>query len=123
LERRSGCTLAIRTGAGFSTPLTSGVDVRDVLKVTLPKAKIMAMPERERAMFLLLGYAANQVAFYTKLAILSTNYELLDIPCMGRNNMVAIGSTVKRTAACGETPVRGFPRGATAKILGEHVVR
>lgn len=36
------------------------------------------MPERERAMFLLLGYAANQVAFYTKLAILSTNYESAD---------------------------------------------
>jgi hypothetical protein len=78
LERRSDCTLAIRAGSGFSTPLTSGADVRDVLKVTLPKAKIMAMPERERAMFLLLGYAANQVAFYTKLAILSTNYESTD---------------------------------------------
>ena len=38
----------------------------------------MAMPPRERAMFLLLGYAANQVAFYTKIAILSTNYNSSD---------------------------------------------
>ena len=38
----------------------------------------MAMPARERAMFLLLGYAANQVAFYSKLAILSTNYNSTD---------------------------------------------
>ena len=52
--------------------------MRDVLKITLPKDKIMAMPERERAMFLLLGYAANQVAFYSKLAILSTNYNSKD---------------------------------------------
>jgi hypothetical protein len=52
--------------------------MRDVLKVTLPKEKIMAMPARERAMFLLLGYAANQVAFYSKLAILSTNYNSAD---------------------------------------------
>ena len=48
--------------------------MRDVLKITLPKSKIMAMPPQERAKFLLLGYAANQVAFYSKLAILSTNY-------------------------------------------------
>jgi len=52
--------------------------MRDVLKVEVPKARIMAMPARERAMFLLLGYAANQVAFYTKLAILSTNYNSPD---------------------------------------------
>ena len=38
----------------------------------------MAMPARERAMFLLLGYAANQVAFYSKLTILSTNYNSAD---------------------------------------------
>jgi hypothetical protein len=52
--------------------------MRDVLKITVPKARIMAMPARERAMFLLLGYAANQVAFFTKIAILSTNYNSSD---------------------------------------------
>jgi hypothetical protein len=53
----------------------------------------------------------------------SENGRFLDIPCSSRNNMVAIGSTVKRTTACGETPARSFPREATAKILGEHVFR
>jgi hypothetical protein len=52
--------------------------MRDVLKVNLPKTKIMAMSERERAMFLLLGYAANHVALYTKLTILSTNFNSAD---------------------------------------------
>ncbi|MBU3888716.1 hypothetical protein [Methylosinus sp. KRF6] len=52
--------------------------MRDVLKVQVPKSRIMAMPARERAMFLLLGYAANQVALYTKIAILSTNYNSSD---------------------------------------------
>ena len=37
-----------------------------------------------------------------------------------QKRVVAIGSTVKRTAACGEMPARSFPREATAKILGEH---
>ena len=52
--------------------------MKDVLKIEVPKERIMAMPARERAMFLLLGYAANQVAFYTKIAILSTNYNSSD---------------------------------------------
>ena len=52
--------------------------MRDVLKITLPKEKIMAMPSRDRAMFLLLGCAANQVALYSKLAILSTNHSSSD---------------------------------------------
>ena len=52
--------------------------MRDVLKIAIPKARIMAMSPRERAMFLLLGFAANQVALYTKLAILSTNYRATD---------------------------------------------
>ena len=43
--------------------------MRDVLKIDVPKARIMAMPARERAMFLLLGYAANQVALYTKTQV------------------------------------------------------
>jgi hypothetical protein len=52
--------------------------MRDVFKINVSKTRIMAMPARERAMFLLLGYAANQVALYTKLAILSTNYRTTD---------------------------------------------
>jgi hypothetical protein len=52
--------------------------MKDVLKIDVSKAKIMAMPPRERAMFLLLGYAANQVACFTKLAIISTNYKTDD---------------------------------------------
>jgi hypothetical protein len=40
-----------------------------------------------------------------------------------QKRVVAIGSTVKRTAACDEMPARSFPREATAKILGEHVFR
>ena len=47
--------------------------MQDVLKIELPKAKIMQMPPRDRAMFFLLGYAANQLALYTKLAIVSGN--------------------------------------------------
>jgi hypothetical protein len=52
--------------------------MRDVLKIRLPKEKIMAMEPHDRAVFLLLGYAANQVALYSKLAILSTNYNSAD---------------------------------------------
>lgn len=47
--------------------------MNDVLKIDVPKVRLMAMSARERAMFLLLGHASNQVALATKLAILSTN--------------------------------------------------
>jgi hypothetical protein len=45
----------------------------DVYKIPVSKEKLRAMPDGERALLLLLGYAANQLSFFTKLVILSTN--------------------------------------------------
>jgi hypothetical protein len=45
----------------------------EVYKIALPKDKLMAMPERERSLMMLLGYAANQINFFTKLVVLSSN--------------------------------------------------
>ena len=39
-----------------------------VYKIPVPKEKLQAMPEDQRVSFLLLGYAANQLNFYTKIA-------------------------------------------------------
>lgn len=47
----------------------------EVYKIALPKDKLMAMPEKERALMMLLGYAANQVNFFTKLVLLSSNQD------------------------------------------------
>lgn len=47
----------------------------EVYKIALPKDKLIAMPEKERALMMLLGYAANQVNFFTKLVLLSSNQD------------------------------------------------
>jgi hypothetical protein len=44
-----------------------------IYKVQLPKDKLMAMPEKERSLMILLGYASNQVSFFAKLVLLSSN--------------------------------------------------
>ncbi len=45
----------------------------DVYKIGISKDKLLAMPDDERALFLLLGYAANQINFFMKLVVFSTN--------------------------------------------------
>jgi hypothetical protein len=45
----------------------------DVYKIPLLKQKLEAMPEGERALLILLGSAANQLNFFSKLVIFSTN--------------------------------------------------
>jgi hypothetical protein len=45
----------------------------EVYKIALPKDKLMAMPEKERSLMMLLGYASNQINFFTKLVLLSSN--------------------------------------------------
>ena len=45
----------------------------EVYKIALPKDKLMAMPEKERSLMMLLGYAANQINFFAKLVVLSSN--------------------------------------------------
>jgi hypothetical protein len=45
----------------------------DVIRIVLPKDRLRAMPEEERALFFLLGYAANQINMFSKLVIFSTN--------------------------------------------------
>jgi hypothetical protein len=45
----------------------------EVYKIALPKDKLMAMPEKERSLMMLLGYAANQISFFEKLVVLSSN--------------------------------------------------
>lgn len=44
-----------------------------VYKIPVSKDKLRAMPEGERALLLLLGYAANQINFFAKLVVFSTN--------------------------------------------------
>ena len=45
----------------------------DVLKIRVSKAQLQAMPLNERALFILLGYAANQLNLFSKLVLFSTN--------------------------------------------------
>jgi hypothetical protein len=45
----------------------------EVFKIALPKDKLIAMPEKERSLMMLLGYAQNQINFFTKLVLLSSN--------------------------------------------------
>src|SRR5271166_1794108 len=56
------------------TPLRlEGGKMIQVYKIPISKDKLGAMPERERALLILLGYAANQINFFSKLVIFSTN--------------------------------------------------
>jgi hypothetical protein len=45
----------------------------DVIRVPLSKDRLRAMPKEERALFFLLGYAANQIILFQRLVIFSTN--------------------------------------------------
>jgi len=45
----------------------------DVIRVPLPKDRLRAMSKEERALFFLLGYAANQIILFQRLVIFSTN--------------------------------------------------
>ena len=45
----------------------------DVMRVPLPKERLKAVPKEERALFLLSGYAANQINLLFKLVIFSSN--------------------------------------------------
>ena len=45
----------------------------DVFCIPLSKDRLRAMPKEERSLFLLLGYAANQITLHSKLVIFSTN--------------------------------------------------
>jgi hypothetical protein len=47
--------------------------VIDVMRVSLPKDRLRAMPKEERALLFLLGYAANQITLFSKLVRFSTN--------------------------------------------------
>jgi hypothetical protein len=45
----------------------------DVLRIPVSKETLRTMPKTERALFLLLGYAANQINLLSKLVIFSSN--------------------------------------------------
>src|ERR1700730_7760736 len=45
----------------------------DVIRFPLSKDRLRAMPKEERALFYLLGYAANQINLFDRLVIFSTN--------------------------------------------------
>jgi hypothetical protein len=47
--------------------------VIEVLRIPLPKDRLRAMPKEERALFFLLGYAANQITLFSKLVTFSVN--------------------------------------------------
>jgi hypothetical protein len=44
----------------------------DVLQIEVPKDCLRAMPKEERALFFMLGYAANQFTMFQKLLVFST---------------------------------------------------
>jgi hypothetical protein len=44
-----------------------------VYKIQLSKDKLLAMPDEDRSLMMLLGYASNQINFFTKLVMLSSN--------------------------------------------------
>lgn len=46
----------------------------DVIRVPLAKNKLKAMPAEERSLLILLGYAANQIVFFSKMITFSTNH-------------------------------------------------
>jgi hypothetical protein len=52
----------------------------DVLRIPVPKETLRAIPKAERALFLLLGYAANQINLFSKLVIFSSNKTPLEQP-------------------------------------------
>lgn len=56
-----------------SATLTGGLTMVKVYKITISKDKLAAMPEKERSLMMLLGYAANQINFFAKLVLLSSN--------------------------------------------------
>jgi hypothetical protein len=45
----------------------------DVLQIPVPKERLLAVPKEERALFFMLGYAANQIIMFQKLLIFSCN--------------------------------------------------
>ena len=45
----------------------------DVIRIPLPKDRLRAMPKEERALFFLLGYAANQITLFSKLVTFSAS--------------------------------------------------
>jgi hypothetical protein len=47
--------------------------VIDVLRIPLPKDRLRTIPKEERALLFLLGYAANQITFFSKLVQFSSN--------------------------------------------------
>jgi hypothetical protein len=54
--------------------------VIEVLRIPLAKDRLRAIPQEERALFLLLGHAANQINLLFKLVIFSTNKTPADQP-------------------------------------------
>jgi hypothetical protein len=48
-------------------------EMTEVFKIRVSKDKLAAMPADERALFLFLGYAANQINLFGKLTIFSSN--------------------------------------------------
>jgi hypothetical protein len=44
-----------------------------VVQIPLPKDRLRAVSKEERSLFLLLGYAANQITMFQKLLIFSSN--------------------------------------------------
>jgi hypothetical protein len=47
--------------------------VINVLRIPLPKDRLRGIPKEERALFFLLGYAANQITLFSKLVTFSAN--------------------------------------------------
>ena len=46
----------------------------DILRLPMPKETLSKMTSEERSLFLLLGYASNQVNLMWKLVIIATNH-------------------------------------------------
>jgi hypothetical protein len=60
--------------AGWSRKVPSEFAMLEILQLPMPKDTLAKMTSEERSLFLLLGYASNQVNLLWKLVIIATNH-------------------------------------------------
>jgi hypothetical protein len=77
------------------TPAEAGMI--DIYRIKFPKERLQELTTEERSLFVLLGYAANQIAIFKKLTVFSTNVDT-------------------------KQPVRAAVEGAQSQILVRHLV-
>jgi hypothetical protein len=91
----------------------------EVYKIALSKDKLMAMPEKERALMMLLGYASNQINFFTKLVLLSSNKDgpsEMEQKLSGGQTQMSLRILIGALNEAWELVRKRFLRSANAKV-------